>query len=79
MATVTVNDRQLEVADDATLVDVVALATGRSLTPDGRPSDGGRLGIAISLDGTVVPRASWSQRRVTDGVALELVTAVQGG
>ncbi|MCT1367650.1 MULTISPECIES: sulfur carrier protein ThiS [Kocuria] len=79
MAIITVNDQQLTVDDGATIVDVVTQATGRRLAPDGTPQDGGRLGIAVSMDGAVVPRSTWSERRIAAGATLELVTAVQGG
>jgi sulfur carrier protein len=36
-------------------------------------------GIAVAVNGTVVPRGEWDSRRVQDGDAVEIVTAVQGG
>jgi sulfur carrier protein len=39
---------------------------------------GGR-GVAVALDGEVVPRGAWERRSVPDGAAVEIVTAVQGG
>jgi sulfur carrier protein len=39
---------------------------------------GGR-GVAVAIDGEVVPRTEWEARAVADGARVEIVTAVQGG
>jgi sulfur carrier protein len=39
---------------------------------------GGR-GVAVALDGEIVPRGAWERTPVPDGAAVEIVTAVQGG
>jgi sulfur carrier protein len=44
--------------------------------PDGAPAP---RGIAVALDGTVVPRAELSQTNLHEGARVEIVTAVQGG
>jgi len=36
-------------------------------------------GFAVAVDGEVVPRADWSGFVLTDGQAIEIVVAVQGG
>jgi sulfur carrier protein len=36
-------------------------------------------GVAAAVDGEVVPRAEWTAFRLTDGQAVEVLTAVQGG
>ena len=36
-------------------------------------------GIAVALNGTVVPRGRWQHERVVEGDSVEIVTAVQGG
>jgi sulfur carrier protein len=36
-------------------------------------------GVAVALDGAVVPRASWATVRLLEGARLEVLTAVQGG
>lgn len=38
-----------------------------------------RRGVAVAVDGEVVPRAEWDDRVLVDGAAVELVGAVQGG
>lgn len=36
-------------------------------------------GSAAAVDGVVVPRGSWPTALLTDGSAVEVITAVQGG
>ncbi len=38
-----------------------------------------RRGVAVAVDGDVVPRSSWDDRMLTEGAAVEIVGAVQGG
>jgi sulfur carrier protein len=38
-----------------------------------------RRGIAVALDGEVVPRAEWERIALADGQRVEVVQAVQGG
>jgi sulfur carrier protein len=38
-----------------------------------------RTGVAVAVDGEVVPRASWAERELVDGARVEVLTAVQGG
>jgi sulfur carrier protein len=44
---------------------------------DGEVAD--RRGVAVAVDGEVLPRAAWDDSLVTDGTRLEIVGAVQGG
>lgn len=41
------------------------------------PAD--RRGIAVAVDGEVIPRAAWAHFVVQTGAKVELVRAVQGG
>ncbi len=41
--------------------------------------DPGRRGIAVAVNGTVVPRAEWSARRLEDEAWVEIVQAKTGG
>ncbi|WP_205325265.1 sulfur carrier protein ThiS [Glycomyces sp. YM15] len=50
----------------ATITDAVAAVTGA------------RRGIAVALNGEVVPRSEWD-RPLADGDAVEVLTATQGG
>ncbi|HUZ34975.1 MAG TPA: sulfur carrier protein ThiS [Streptosporangiaceae bacterium] len=36
-------------------------------------------GVAVAVNGEVVPRSSWAARLLGDGDRVEVVTAVQGG
>lgn len=65
--TVTVNAQLWELPDGATLADV--------LERFGAPSSG----VAVAVDGAVVPRASWPGTALRDGASVEVLTAVQGG
>jgi sulfur carrier protein len=56
------------VDDSITVADVVHQLAG----PDPR-------GIAVALNGDVVPRSQWAGTRPVDGDQVEVLTAVQGG
>jgi sulfur carrier protein len=43
----------------------------------GAPPDG--RGVAVAVDGEVVPRGEWTARIVSEGQHIEVLTAVQGG
>lgn len=36
-------------------------------------------GVAVAVDGEVVPRSAWRDRTLDGGEAVEVLTAVQGG
>jgi sulfur carrier protein len=38
-----------------------------------------RRGLAIAMNGEVVPRGQWSSQRVSAGAVVELLSASQGG
>ena len=65
--TVTVNGQRWELPDGATLADVLARF--------GAPS----CGVAVALDGAVVPRGSWPGTPLHDDARIDVLTAVQGG
>ena len=53
-------------------------ATIRSaVTATGAPSEG--RGVAVALDGEVVPRGRWDDVPLHEGQRVEVVQAVQGG
>ena len=66
---VTVNGSEREFAAGATVADVVVLLSG---VPDGR-------GVAVAVEGSVVPRGAWSSTLLDPGARVEVVVAVQGG
>jgi sulfur carrier protein len=36
-------------------------------------------GVAVAIDGEVVPRAAWETQAIPDGARVEVLTAMQGG
>jgi sulfur carrier protein len=68
MMTVQVNG-QPETLDGATLT---ALLAQRGIEAEGR-------GVAVALNGAVVPRAAWAQTTLSAGDTIEIVQAKQGG
>lgn len=69
MPTVVLNGCERAFPDGATVADTV-LASGA-------PSDG--RGVAVALNGEVVPRAQWTVRELAEGGHVEVLHAVQGG
>jgi sulfur carrier protein len=41
--------------------------------------DPGARGVAVAVDGEVVPRAEWDQLRINEGQRVEALSAMQGG
>jgi thiazole synthase len=66
---VELNGEHRELPDGATLADALD-ATG---------AERARRGVAVALDGEVVPRAEWEATPLRDGQKVEVVAAVQGG
>jgi len=46
---------------------------------DARGIEPGGLGVAVAINGAVVPRASWPSVRLAPGDSVEIVQAKQGG
>ncbi len=65
--TVTVNGSGRELAGEATVADAVAAVTRQT------------RGLAVAVNGEVVPRAYWAQTRLRAGDQVEVLTASQGG
>lgn len=63
----TINGSPTEVAEGTTVAEVVA-----SLSASDR-------GVAVAVDREVVPRSAWTTTVVTEGSAVEVVTAAAGG
>ena len=66
---VTLNGAEMELRDGASVDDALA-AIDRD--PTGR-------GIAVAINGTVVPRRAWSGTILASGDRIEVLTAVAGG
>ena len=68
MTVITINGERRELGDRAT-IEVAVRASGAL---DGR-------GVAVALDGEVVPRGEWATTEVREGQQVEVLHAVQGG
>lgn len=62
-----INGAPREMSDDVTLADVVTTLT---VAPSG---------VAVAVNGVVVPRGSWRGTTLRDDDSVEVLTAVQGG
>jgi len=52
----------------------------RAHVPDALDALGvGHEGVAVAVDGVVVPRAAWVTRALAEDAHVEVLTAVQGG
>ena len=67
--TVELNGRRAELPDGATLAAAIEAAGGAP----------GRRGLAVALDGEVIPRSEWEETPVAEGQRIEVVAAIQGG
>jgi sulfur carrier protein len=67
--TIELNGEPIELRSGASVADVVAsIGAG-----------GERRGVAVAVNGEVVPRSAWDQTRLADGQKVEVVGAIQGG
>ena len=66
---VVLNGQLRELGDGATVEDAVAAS--------GAPES--RRGVAVAVDGEVVPRGEWASTTLREGQSVEVLQAVQGG
>jgi sulfur carrier protein len=66
---IALNGEPRELADGATLADAVRAS--------GVEQD--RRGVAVALEGEVVPRAEWDSTPLVEGRSVEVLAAIQGG
>ena len=66
---VTINGDRHELPAGATVASVIESLPG---APEGR-------GVAVAVEGEVVPRAQWPSTELHEGARVEVVVAVQGG
>ena len=66
---VTINGEERRLSAPATVASLIASLQN---APEGR-------GVAVALEGEVVPRAQWPSTELHDGARVEVVVAVQGG
>ena len=69
MLRVLLNGEPQDLPDGATAADAVR-ASGAS---------GEARGVAVALDGEVVPRTEWGSTALSEGGRVEVLSAVQGG
>ena len=67
--TVEVNGNPVELGDFATVADAV----------DRSGAGGKRRGVAVAVDGEVVPRSAWTETALSEGQRVEVLEAIQGG
>ena len=66
---ITVNGERTDLPDGARVTDVL----------DALGVEPGRRGVAVAIDGEVVPRTEWENTTLADGARVEVVQAIQGG
>ena len=67
--TIELNGERVELTPPATVATVVErLGAG-----------GDRRGVAVAIDGEVVPRSAWRVTELSEGQRVEVVGAIQGG
>jgi sulfur carrier protein len=79
MTAVTLNGRPAELpagADVATALRALGAAPAAGAAAGGA---GGGRGIAVAVNGEVVPRAAWAGTPLRDGDRVEVLSASQGG
>lgn len=64
---ITVNGTSKDLADGASLADVVAGVTSAT------------KGVAVAVNDSVVPKGAWETTELSPGDRVEVLTAVQGG
>lgn len=72
---VIVNGERHEVPAEATVTDVVQILSGsgaHTYAASGR-------GVAVAVEGEVIPRDDWSSTQLGDGARVEVLAAIQGG
>ena len=66
---IVLNGEEKEVAAGASVADAVAAAGAAEA----------QRGVAVAVEGEVVPRGEWGDRVLAEGETIEVVHAVQGG
>lgn len=72
---VTVNGERRDLPSEANVLSVVELLANDG----GRPLQTAHRGVAVAVEGEVVPRDAWSSTSLREGASVEVVAAIQGG
>jgi sulfur carrier protein len=67
--TIELNGERVELAAGAHVADAIARVR----------ADAPARGVAVAVDGEVVPRGAWEQTPLREGQKVEVVGAIQGG
>jgi sulfur carrier protein len=67
--TIELNGEHVDLGEGARVIDAVARSGARA---DAR-------GVAVAVEGEVVPRGDWERTVLRDGQSVEVVAAIQGG
>ena len=67
--TIELNGERVELKEPVTVATVVEHAG----------ANGERRGVAVAVDGEVVPRSAWDRTELSEGQRVEVVGAIQGG
>lgn len=67
--TIELNGERVQLAEGARVADAVARVR----------ADSPARGVAVAVDGEVVPRGSWEATALREGQKVEIVGAIQGG
>ena len=67
--TIELNGERIELRTGASVAELVERAG----------AGGDRRGVAVAVDGEVVPRSAWERTECRDGQRIEVVGAIQGG
>ena len=67
--TIELNGEPVEVMEPATVAAAVELSG----------AGGAQRGVAVAVDGEVVPRSAWDATELNEGQKVEVVGAIQGG
>ena len=67
--TIELNGQRVELTDGARLSEAVSAAG----------ANGEARGVAVAVDGEVVPRGAWDRTPLHEGQTVEIVGAIQGG
>jgi sulfur carrier protein len=79
MTTITLNGARHTSRPRQSVADLVEEVLGVRVTADGSIRDGSTLGIAVAVNSVVVPRSAWVEAALSEGDAVEIVSATQGG
>ena len=77
--TVELNGERARLPEGATVATAVEAARADGAGPPAPVTAEGSRGLAVAVDGEVVPRSEWERTALRDGQSVEVVAAIQGG